>query len=86
MTLQLILGLMLVSQQPEEPKVTQADLEKSMNDDVMGASVVTVLTSGDLVIFDGAIKHAGRPPNRICYAPRYTMAIKFERVVVGGGA
>src|SRR5688572_31121006 len=46
---------MLVSQQPEEPKVTQADLEKSMNDDVMGASVVSVLTSGDLVLFDGAI-------------------------------
>jgi len=41
---------------------------------------------GRLVVFDGAIKHAGRPPNRICYAPRYTMAVKFERVVVGGGA
>ncbi|KRA17955.1 MULTISPECIES: 2OG-Fe(II) oxygenase [unclassified Lysobacter] len=38
---------------------------------------------GRLVIFDGAIKHAGRPPNRICYAPRYTFAIKFERVAVG---
>lgn len=35
---------------------------------------------GRLVIFDGAIKHAGRPPNRICYAPRYTFAIKFERI------
>ena len=35
---------------------------------------------GRLVVFDGAIKHAGRPPNRICYAPRYTLAIKFERV------
>ena len=34
---------------------------------------------GRLVIFDGAIKHVGRPPNRICYAPRYTFAIKFER-------
>jgi hypothetical protein len=31
-------------------------------------------------VFDGAIKHVGRPPNRICYAPRYTFAIKFERV------
>ncbi len=37
---------------------------------------------GRLVIFDGAIKHAGRPPNRICYAPRYTFAIKFERAPV----
>lgn len=35
---------------------------------------------GRLVIFDGAIKHVGRPPNRICYAPRYTFAIKFERI------
>lgn len=35
---------------------------------------------GRLVIFDGAIKHVGRPPNRICYAPRYTFAIKFQRV------
>lgn len=35
---------------------------------------------GRLVVFDGAIPHVGRPPNRICYVPRYTMAIKFERV------
>jgi SM-20-related protein len=35
---------------------------------------------GRLVVFDGAIKHVGRPPNRICYAPRYTFAIKFERI------
>jgi hypothetical protein len=35
---------------------------------------------GRLVVFDGAIKHVGRPPNRICYASRYTFAIKFERV------
>lgn len=34
---------------------------------------------GRLAIFDGAIRHAGRPPARICYAPRYTLAIKFER-------
>lgn len=34
---------------------------------------------GRLVLFDGAIRHVGRPPNRICYAPRYTFAIKFER-------
>lgn len=37
---------------------------------------------GRLVVFDGAIKHTGRPPNRICYAPRYTFAIKFERVTI----
>lgn len=35
---------------------------------------------GRLVVFDGSILHAGRPPSRICYKPRYTFAIKFERV------
>lgn len=35
---------------------------------------------GRLVVFEGAIRHAGRPPTRICYAPRYTLAIKLERV------
>ena len=35
---------------------------------------------GRLVVFDGAIRHAGRPPNRICYAPRYTFALKLEPV------
>ncbi|MGH8211612.1 MAG: 2OG-Fe(II) oxygenase [Rhodanobacteraceae bacterium] len=35
---------------------------------------------GRLIVFDGAIKHAGRPPNRICFAPRYTFAMKFERI------
>jgi hypothetical protein len=33
---------------------------------------------GRLVIFDGSITHVGRPPNRICFAPRYTFAFKFE--------
>lgn len=35
---------------------------------------------GRLVLFDGAIKHAGRPPSRVCYKPRYTFAIKLEPV------
>lgn len=35
---------------------------------------------GRLVLFDGRIKHVGRPPNRISYAPRYTFAIKLEPV------
>ena len=39
-----------------------------------------------LVVFDGAIKHVGRPPNRICYHPRYTFAIKFERLRGSDGA
>ena len=41
---------------------------------------------GRLVIFDGAIKHVGRPPNRICYAPRYTFAIKFECTRIDGSS
>jgi hypothetical protein len=51
--LHLILGLMLVSQ--EEPKVKGDELEKSLNEDVVGASVIQVNSSGDMVIFDGAI-------------------------------
>jgi hypothetical protein len=35
---------------------------------------------GRLVIFDGAIRHAGRPPNRVCYAPRFTFATKLEPI------
>lgn len=41
---------------------------------------------GRLVVFDGAIKHAGRPPSRICYAPRYTLAIKLERAIASEAA
>jgi SM-20-related protein len=37
---------------------------------------------GRLVVFDGAIKHVGRPPSRICHATRFTFAIKFEPVRV----
>jgi SM-20-related protein len=33
---------------------------------------------GRLVLFDGAIPHVGRPPSRICYAPRYSFAIKLN--------
>lgn len=44
---------------------------------------------GRLVLFDGALLHAGKPPNRNCYLPRYTLALKFERnaqvVAAGGG-
>lgn len=52
--------------------------------DMAQEAVVAVTPKpGRLVIFDGAITHVGRPPNRICYHPRYTFAIKFERVRVG---
>ncbi len=33
---------------------------------------------GRLVVFDGAIPHVGRPPSRICFAPRYSFAVKFS--------
>jgi Rps23 Pro-64 3,4-dihydroxylase Tpa1-like proline 4-hydroxylase len=32
---------------------------------------------GRVVVFHGAIKHVGRPPTRLCYKPRYTLAYKF---------
>lgn len=44
------------------------------------AQVVCSPRPGRLVIFHGAIRHAGRPPNRICVAARYTFAIKLEPV------
>jgi SM-20-related protein len=33
--------------------------------------------AGRLVVFDGAIRHVGRPPNRVCFEPRYTFALKL---------
>jgi SM-20-related protein len=33
---------------------------------------------GRLLLFDGRIRHAGRPPNRICVIPRLTFALKLE--------
>ena len=35
---------------------------------------------GRLVLFDGAIRHVGRPPNRNCLVPRFTFAIKLRAV------
>ncbi len=48
-------------------------------DSQMDARFVVTPRPGRLVIFDGRIPHVGRPPNRICYAPRYTFAYKLER-------
>lgn len=33
---------------------------------------------GRLLLFDGRIRHAGRPPSRICTLPRFTFALKLE--------
>ena len=49
-------------------------------DDDGDAQFVATPKPGRLVIFDGAIRHVGRPPNRIYYGPRYTFAIKLEPV------
>jgi len=43
----------------------------------VGAAVLP--KPGRLVVFDGRIRHVGRPPNRICYHPRYTFALKLRR-------
>jgi SM-20-related protein len=42
------------------------------------AEVAVSPRPGRLVVFDGAIRHAGKPPNRICYVPRYTLAFKLQ--------
>jgi SM-20-related protein len=47
-------------------------------DSSMDAQVVVSPRPGRLVLFDGSILHVGRPPNRICYAPRYTFAYKLQ--------
>ena len=47
---------------------------------IMDAEVAVSPRPGRLVVFDGAIIHVGRPPNRVCYAPRYTLAFKLEPV------
>jgi hypothetical protein len=43
------------------------------------AEVVLTPKPGRLAIFDGAICHAGNPPNKICTKPRYTFALKYEK-------
>ncbi|HEU4600980.1 MAG TPA: 2OG-Fe(II) oxygenase [Steroidobacteraceae bacterium] len=48
-------------------------------DDANDAQVAVAPKPGRLVIFDGAIRHAGRPPNRNCFIGRYTFAIKLRQ-------
>jgi len=44
----------------------------------MDAQIAVSPRPGRLVVFDGSLTHVGRPPNRICYAPRYTLAFKLD--------
>ena len=49
-------------------------------DQSMDARAVVSPRPGRLVLFNGELTHVGRPPNRICTDPRYTLALKLERV------
>jgi len=49
-------------------------------DSGMDAQVVVSPRPGRLVLFDGSLPHVGRPPNRICHAPRYTLAYKLQPI------
>lgn len=49
-------------------------------DDETGIALSVPPKPGRLVLFDGAIAHAGRTPSRACFEVRYTFAIKWERV------
>jgi SM-20-related protein len=49
-------------------------------DSSMDAQVVVSPRPGRLVLFDGTLPHVGRPPNRICFASRFTLAYKLQRL------
>jgi Rps23 Pro-64 3,4-dihydroxylase Tpa1-like proline 4-hydroxylase len=42
------------------------------------AQVAVSPRPGRLLMFDGAIRHAGKPPNRNCFVSRFTFAIKLR--------
>ena len=46
-------------------------------DDQGDAVFVASPRPGRVVVFDGSITHVGRAPNRICFEPRFTLALKF---------
>jgi SM-20-related protein len=47
-------------------------------DDAGDAQIAVSPKPGRLVLFDGAVRHAGKPPNRNCPIGRYTFAIKLR--------
>jgi len=47
-------------------------------DDSGDAQIAVSPKPGRLLLFDGAIRHAGKPPNRNCPVARYTFAIKLR--------
>jgi SM-20-related protein len=49
-------------------------------DSSMDAQVAVSPRPGRLLLFDGSLPHVGRPPNRVCYASRYTLAYKLQPI------
>jgi SM-20-related protein len=49
------------------------------------AQIAVAPKPGRLLLFDGAIRHVGRPPNRNCLVSRYTFAIKLRATGSVGG-
>jgi hypothetical protein len=47
-------------------------------DDAGDAQIAVSPRPARLLLFDGAIRHAGKPPNRNCPVARYTFAIKLR--------
>lgn len=47
-------------------------------DEAGDAQIAVSARPGRLLLFDGAIRHAGKPPNRNCNVARYTFAIKLR--------
>jgi len=47
-------------------------------DDAGDAEIAVSPKPGRLLLFDGAIRHAGKPPNRNCNVARFTFAIKLR--------
>ena len=49
-------------------------------DDTGEAEIAVSPKPGRLLLFDGAIRHAGKPPNRNCNVARFTFAVKLRAV------
>jgi SM-20-related protein len=47
-------------------------------DDSGEAEIAVSPKPGRLLLFDGAIRHAGKPPNRNCNVARFTFAVKLR--------
>ena len=57
---------------------TEGGGETWFYDDAGDAQIAVSPKPARLLLFDGAIRHAGKPPNRNCPVARYTFAIKLR--------